>query len=260
VSGRLAGLRILVTGGGSGIGRAVVERYLEDGATVTVLERSQESASSLQCEALQNLQVLIGDATNPDSVSSAIRKAADVDGRLDNLTCCVGVFDYYTRVCDLSIEELESAADEVWRVNVLSHLQATNMAYPNLRQGRGSITLTLSESAFHAVGGGARYGSSKWALRGGVAHLASELAPEVRVNGVAPGGTGGTRFAGLQSLHQEQTADAVIGRDETIAGGALLGITPQPEDHAAAYSYLADPNDARIVTGIVVNTDGGRRS
>jgi hypothetical protein len=51
----------------------------------------------------------------------------------------------------------------------------------------------------------------------------------------------------------------VPGRDERIAQGTLLGVTPQPQDHAAAYSYLANPVDARIVTGVVINTDGGRR-
>ena len=103
------------------------------------------------------------------------------------------------------------------------------------------------------------YGSSKWALRGVVDHLAAELAPEIRVNGVAPGGTGGTRFAGLSSIGQTVTADQVEGRDERIAAHNLLGITAMPQDHSGAYRFLADPVDARLVTGVVIRTDGGRR-
>lgn len=86
-----------------------------------------------------------------------------------------------------------------------------------------------------------------------------ELAPEVRVNGVAPGGTTATRFGGLTTLGQTQTADQVEGRDDRIAAGTLLGVVPRPEDHAGAYLYLADPHTSRVTTGIVINTDGGRR-
>lgn len=260
MSGPLSGHHILVTGGGSGIGRAVAERYLSDGATVTVLERSPAHAAELSAAAGDApLTMIVGDATDPATLEEAVNAATNDDGGLDNLTCCVGVFDYYASVVDLPHDDLMRAAEEVWRLNVLSHLSAVNLAHPALRQAGGSITLTLSESAFHPVGGGVLYGSSKWALRGVVSHLATQLAPDVRVNGVAPGGTGGTRFAGLSSLQQTQRADTVEGRDERIAQGNLLGLTPQPADHAAAYSYLANRVDARIVTGVVINTDGGRR-
>src|SRR5690606_30391878 len=103
-------------------------------------------------------------------------------------------------------------------------------------------------------GGGVLYGSSKWALRGVVSHLARDLAPEVRVNAVAPGGTSATKLGGLTALGQDMTADRVAGRDERIRAGN----PPQAVTHAGAYVYLADPVAARIVTGVVVNTDGGR--
>jgi 2,3-dihydroxy-2,3-dihydrophenylpropionate dehydrogenase len=258
VTHSLQGERILLTGGGSGIGRAVALAYLEQGATVTVLERSADNAKALEAEAGPGLQVLVGDAADPEVLASAVADAEDRDG-LDNLTCCVGVFDYYASLGALTPAELESAADEVWRTNVLSTLLAVQAAASSLRRARGSVTLTLSESAFNPVGGGVLYGSSKWALRGVVSHLSSDLAPEVRVNGVAPGGTTGTRFGGLRSLAQEETADRVEGRDERIAAGTLLAVTPRPEDHAGAYVYLADRLRARVTTGVVINTDGGRR-
>ncbi len=255
---RLEGERILLTGGGSGIGRAVALAYVEHGATVTVLERSPDNAKALEVEAGPGLQVIVGDAADPEVLASAVAEAGDRNG-LDNLTCCVGVFDYYASLRTLTPAELESAADEIWRTNVLSTLIAVQAALSKLRQARGSVTLTLSESAFHPVGGGVLYGSSKWALRGVVSHLSADLAPDVRVNAVAPGGTTGTRFGGLHSLGQEQTADAVEGRDERIAAGTLLEVTPRPADHAGAYLYLADRLGARVTTGVVINTDGGRR-
>jgi 2,3-dihydroxy-2,3-dihydrophenylpropionate dehydrogenase len=201
---------------------------------------------------------VVGDATDAATVTEAVAAAGERAG-LDHLTCCVGVFDYYASVRELTAPKLMAAADEVWRANVLSTLLAVNVAYPQLRRRGGSVTLTLSESAFHPVGGGVLYGSSKWALRGVVAHLSRDLAPEVRVNAVAPGGTTATRFGGLGALQQRQTADAVDGRDDRIRAGNVLGVVPTPADHAPAYVYLADPVQARVVTGVVVNTDGGRR-
>jgi len=256
VSDRLAGHQILLIGGGAGIGRAVLAAYLDAGAAVTVLERSVESVADLESEGQPRLRVVHGDAGDP----LALHEAAEVaGGTLDNLTCCVGVFDHYASLKTLSPKELVVAADEIWRVNVLGTLQAVQIAHPALRDSRGSVTLTLSESAFHPVGGGVLYGSSKWALRGAVAHLAADLGPEVRVNAVAPGGTIGTKFGGLTSLNQSQTVDQVEGRDDRIAGGNMLEVTPTPEDHAGAYVYLADRTAARITTGVVINTDGGRR-
>lgn len=252
---RLEGQRILLAGGGSGIGRAVASAYAEHGAIVTVLERSPDNARELSGH---GIDVVVGDATNAGVLAGAVDRASGGFG-LDNLTCCVGVFDYYVSLRSMTPAQLTVAADEIYRVNVLSTLMAIQAGLPALQQVRGSVTLTLSESAFHPVGGGVLYGSSKWALRGVVSHLAADLAPEVRVNAVAPGGTTGTRFGGLTALGQTQTADQIEGRDERIASGTLLDVTPRPEDHAGAYVYLADRVAARVTTGVVINTDAGRR-
>lgn len=256
---RLDGQRILLTGGGSGIGRAVALAYVEHGANVTVLERAPENARELAAVGGPQLDVVVGDASDPDSLAEAVTRASGPDG-LDNLTACVGVFDYYASLRTLTAPELVAAADEVYRLNVTTVLLAVHAGLSALQQARGSVTVTLSESAFHPVGGGVLYGSSKWALRGVVSHLAADLAPEVRINAVAAGGTTGTRFGGLSALDQTQTADRVDGRDERIAAGTLLGVTPRAEDHAGAYVYLADRVGARIVTGAVINTDGGRKA
>lgn len=257
-SGSFAGRRMLVTGGGSGIGRGVVEAYVAAGATVTVLERSHANIERLRNEHPKSVSAIEGDATDAAALGEAVQDAIRGGSGLDNLTCCVGVFDYYASLRDLSIEQLTNAADEIWRTNVLSSLLAIKIALSDLIKVNGSITLTLSEAGFHAKGGGVLYGSSKWALRGIVSHLAKDLSPDVRVNGVAPGGTTQTKLGGLNSLAQIQTADAVEGRDEKIEQGNLLQVVATPADHAGAYLYLADSNASRIVTGTILNTDGGR--
>ena len=169
------------------------------------------------------------------------------------------MFDHYADLTELDPRQLQVAAEEVWRVNVLSTLQAVQAATPALRSSSGSITLTLSESAFHPVGGGVLYGTSKWALRGAVQHLSARLAPTIRVNAVAPGGTSGTKFSGLRSLGTAANSVADRSdRDARIAAGTLLGLTPSPESHAGAYVFLADRQASGVVTGQVINTDGGR--
>ncbi|GHF32713.1 NAD(P)-dependent dehydrogenase (short-subunit alcohol dehydrogenase family) [Amycolatopsis bartoniae] len=256
----LDGLSILVSGGGSGIGRAATLAYLGAGARVTVVERSPAHAAALRTDAAAlPLTVVEGDATSSEVLAEAVRTAVRTGGRLDRLTCCVGVFDHYASIRDLPVADLVAAAQEIWHSNVVSALAAVRTAWPELERARGSAILTLSESAFHPVGGGVLYGSSKWALRGVVQHLAVDLAPAVRVNGVAPGGTSGTKFSGLSALGgAESTVDARGGRSARIAATTLLQTTATPEDHAGAFLYLADPVAARVVTGVVINTDGGR--
>lgn len=238
----------LVTGGGSGIGRAVALAYRADGARVTVLDRAAPPGGLPD-----DVTVVTGDVTDLAAMRHAVRVASGDDGRLDLLTACAGVFDYYARVTELDPEELHRSFREIYEVNVFGALLAVREAAPALRRARGAVTLTLSTAAYQRGGGGALYASSKAALRGLVTHLAAELAPEVRVNGVAPGGTGGTRLGGLAALGQNQTADTVTGRDERIRANTLLGVLPMPEDHAHAYRYLAH---ARAVTGTVIRSDG----
>lgn len=256
MSARLAGRSIVVTGGGSGIGRGVVDAYVAEGARVTVLERAPDHAERLRRDLGAAVEVVCGDATDARAIEQAL--AAAGGDRLDHLTCCVGVFDYYASLRELDPDRLVAAGTEIWQTNVLSALLAINLAYPGLRAASGSVTLTSSGSAFYPEGGGVLYGSSKWALRGVVSHLARDLAPEVRVNAVAPGGTSATKLGGLTALGQDMTADRVAGRDERVRAGNLLQAVAHPGDHAGAYVYLADPVAARIVTGVVVNTDGGR--
>lgn len=256
--GRLQGLSALVTGGGSGIGRSVVDAYIAAGASVTVIERDPERVEQLAAAHHRGVTVRQGDAGDPGVLARAVEDARRSAGRLDHLACCVGVFDYYATLRELEPEALIAAAAEIWAANVTSALVAVDVAYRELARVRGSVTLTLSGAAFHAEGGGVLYGATKWALRGVVAHLAADLAPTVRINGVAPGGTTATRLGGLRALGQRQTADQVAARDERIREGNLLGVLPTPSDHAASYVHLADPIGARVITGVVINTDGGR--
>ncbi|MBA3524158.1 MAG: 3-(cis-5,6-dihydroxycyclohexa-1,3-dien-1-yl)propanoate dehydrogenase [Geodermatophilaceae bacterium] len=257
MTGWLEGRRALVVGAGSGIGRAVVNAFLAEGARVAVLERDQAKSDALVDE-LTGVPVTVGDATTRAANDAAVAAAVAAFGGLDVLVNCVGVFDFYRSIVDLDADVLDTAFDEMFRTNVLSHLQSVKAALPHLQaSGHGVVLLTESTSAYFPGRGGVLYLSSKFAVRGLVTALAHDLAPEVRVNGVAPGGTLGTDLRGLPSLGTDRRSlgDAP-GRAEELAARVPLQVALAPADHAWSYVFLASER-SRGITGGTVHPDGG---
>jgi NAD(P)-dependent dehydrogenase (short-subunit alcohol dehydrogenase family) len=256
VSGWLEGRRALVVGAGSGIGRAVVDAYLWEGARVAVLERDEVKCAAL-VEELPDVQVTVGDATTRAANDEAVGRAVETFGGLDILVNCVGVFDFYRGVRDLDADLIDDAFAEMFAVNVKSHLHSVKAALPALTESRGAIILTESTSAYYPGRGGVLYVPSKFAVRGLVTALAHELAPEVRVNGVAPGGTLNTDLRGLQSLGlRDDRLDDTPGREADLAARVPLRVALTGADHAWSYVFLASDR-ARGITGDVVHPDGG---
>src|SRR6202040_4167474 len=117
----------------------------------------------------------------------------------------------------LADEVLDAAFDEMFAVNVKSQLVSVRAALPELRASGGSVVLTVSTSGFYPGRGGILYVASKFAVRGCVIALAHEFAPQVRVNGVAPGGTLGTELTGPRSLGlADQMLGSTPGREEGL--------------------------------------------
>jgi NAD(P)-dependent dehydrogenase (short-subunit alcohol dehydrogenase family) len=257
MTGWLDGRRALVLGAGSGIGRAVAAAFRAEGAQVAVLEKDAAKCEALR-EELPGAPVVTGDATTRHDNEAAVRAALDAFGGLDALVNCVGIFDFYRGLGELDAGLIDKAFDEMFAVNVKSHLHAVKAALPALRaSGRGSVILTESTSAYYPGRGGVLYVASKFAVRGLVTTLAYELAPDIRVNGVAPGGTRGTDLRGLSSLGQDsRRLDDTPGREAELAGRVPLKVALAGEDHAWSYVFLASDR-ARGITGDVVHPDGG---
>jgi NAD(P)-dependent dehydrogenase (short-subunit alcohol dehydrogenase family) len=256
MSGWLDGKRALVVGAGSGIGRAVVDAFLFEGAQVAVLERDAGKCAAIR-EALPQVPVVTGDATTVAANEQAVAVAVEAFGGLDVLVNCVGVFDFYKGLSDVDADVLDKAFDEMYSVNVKSHLLSVKAALPALRESGGSVVLTESTSAYYPGRGGVLYVSSKFAVRGLVTTLAHELAPDIRVNGVAPGGTLNTDLRGLDSLGlNENRLDDTPNRAADLAARNPLGVALTGEDHAWSYVFLASDR-ARGITGGVVHPDGG---
>lgn len=256
--GLMDGKGCVVTGGASGIGRAVTERFISEGAVVGVLDVSPWDDGDLGTADVAPSALVRGDVRHPASHDEIVAEVLSRAGKLDVLVCCAGRFDFQSPVVTMAPNDLAAAFDEVFSVNVLGSLLAVRAAAAELERVRGAVVLTSSSSAFYAEGAGALYGSSKWAVRGLVAHLARELAPDVRVNGVAPGGTARTRLKGLSNLGQHHTVEDIPGRETRLARGNLLARALVPEDHSGAYLYLACEALSTGVTGTTVRSDGGR--
>ena len=254
--GWLDGKRALVIGAGSGIGRAVLAAFREEGAQVAALELDKIKAERVAVE-LPECVVSQGDATAMADARAAVRTAAEAFGGLDVLVNCVGIFDFYRGLTDIPEDQLDAAFDEMFAVNVKSQLVTVQAALPELRRAGGSVVLTVSTSGFYPGRGGILYVASKFAVRGCVIALAHELAPDVRVNGVAPGGTLGTELTGPHSLGLAgQILGTTAGREEDLRRRTPLQVALSGEDHAGSYVFLASDR-ARGITGTVVHSDGG---
>ncbi|MGH3971092.1 MAG: 3-(cis-5,6-dihydroxycyclohexa-1,3-dien-1-yl)propanoate dehydrogenase [Mycobacterium sp.] len=257
MTGWLDGKRALVVGAGSGIGRAVVDAFRAEGARVAVLERDRGKCETLRHE-LPEVPVVEGDATARQANERAVTAAVDAFGGLDTLVNCVGIFDFYKGITDIDADELSKAFDEMFRTNVLSHLQSVKAAVPALRaQAGASIVLTESASSFYTGRGGVLYVSSKFAVRGLVTTLAYELAPHIRVNGVAPGGTLNTDLRGLKSLSLNNVRlNDTPNRARDLAARTPLNVALSAEDHAWSFVFLASDR-SRGITASTTHSDGG---
>jgi len=248
----LAGRVTLVTGGGSGIGRAVVDRFLAEGASVVAMEKRPANADALRALNDPHLVVVEGDVTSYDDNARAVNAATDTFGRLDAFIGNVGIWDFSRALVDLTPEELESGFHDMFSVNVLGYLLGARAAAEALRNSRGTIVLTLSNASFYPQGGGVLYTASKHAGLGVVRQLAYEFAPEVRVNGVAPGGAN-THLTGPRSLGLDHRTIEDIPLQAYQRKYSALEYAIEPADYAGAYVLLASASDALTVTGTVID-------
>ena len=260
MTGALEGRRALIVGAGSGIGRAVALAFAGDGARVAALDIDPPKCAALEAAIRDRGTtpiVVTGDATSWADTQRVVDGAVESFGGIDVLVNCVGLFDFYLGLGDLNQEQIDDGFDEAFRVNVKSQLVSVKASLPHLRAAKGSIILTVSTSGFMPGRGGVLYVGSKFAVRGIVESLAYELAPDVRVNGVAPGGTLGTDLRGLATLGQAATRlDDSLERASQLRARTPLRTALTAEDHAASYAFLAS-DAAKGMTGRFLHPDGG---
>ena len=254
---KMSGQTALITGAASGIGKAVAIRLVEEGANVVALDRNADALADLSDHLGDRCSVLAGDCTEAAICEAGVELAQEKFGKLDTTIANAGVYDWYKRIDRMKMEDVEAAFEELFRINVLSTLLLARASADALRKSTGSLIVTCSNASFRAGGGGTLYTASKFALRGIVYQLAYEWAPQIRVNGVAPGGTV-TGLSGLDTLESaSRRLDSEQRTVEMVAKASPLARAAEAEDHAGCYVLLASPRDGVNLNGTILVSDGG---
>ncbi|MFD4603820.1 3-(cis-5,6-dihydroxycyclohexa-1,3-dien-1-yl)propanoate dehydrogenase [Streptomyces sp. NPDC058464] len=251
--GRLDDLSVVVTGAGSGLGRAIVDRFTAEGASVVALDRSEKKLEELKAAHSDSVITVAGDVTRYADNLRACQAAVDRRGRLDTFVGNAGLWDFARSLPDTGPDELAAGFDELFAVNVKGYLLGAKAAWPALRETRGSLVFTLSNASFYPRHGGPLYVAAKHAGVGLVKQLAYELAPEVRVNAVAPGGMA-TDLRGPESMGLAATSlREATSIGESLRHSTALHLDIRPEDYVGAYVLLAAREESRTMTGAVID-------
>lgn len=249
---RLHGRVVLVTGAAAGIGRAVVTRFLAEGARVVACDRSARGLELLQYDTSGEVLVVQGDVTDFAHHEHAVSEARRAFGRVDVVVANAGVFDGNVSVLEDDDVDLSALFDEVFRTNVGGYIFAARAAAGELRLTGGSLVMTASIAGLSAGFGGPLYVSAKHAVIGLMRRLAVDFAPDVRVNAVAPGyvETGLSNAEGMGG-------GSSLAAPEQVRQRVPLQATPRPDQVTGPYVLLAS-DEGRFMTGSVLTIDGGQ--
>ncbi|MBD7939436.1 MULTISPECIES: 3-(cis-5,6-dihydroxycyclohexa-1,3-dien-1-yl)propanoate dehydrogenase [Cytobacillus] len=264
---KLANEVAFITGGASGVGRAIVERFVSEGAKVAVFDKSVDRLKELEQTFGDDVIGIVGDVRQLSELKTAVNQCSEHFGKIDTLIANVGIWDYNMALVDLPEDKIDQAFDELFHVNVKGYLLAAKACLPQLVETRGNMIFTVSNAGFYTNGGGPLYTATKHAVVGLVRQLAFEVAPYIRVNGIAIGGAM-TDLRGPASLEMDSRSvtsmykewyedDDLEAGKENIAAASPVGRILQGEDYAGSYVFFASRDDNVPATGTVLNFDGG---
>ncbi|MED3564051.1 SDR family NAD(P)-dependent oxidoreductase [Bacillus xiapuensis] len=246
---------VLITGGASGIGEAVTRRFIQEGAKVGIIGRSKEKLAKMKEEFGENIVTYQGDVSKYEDNEQAVQATVEQYGKLDVFIANAGVFDGFAKFADVTPEALSEAYDYLLDINLKGSFFGAKAALEELQKTNGNIIFSVSGASFYPDGGGVWYTASKHAQVGLMRQLAFELAPNIRVNAVAPGGTL-TELSVIPPLHPFVKIVDNETKASSIKKRNPLQLAQMPEDHVGAYVLLAS-DQARAITGEVISSDGG---
>jgi NAD(P)-dependent dehydrogenase (short-subunit alcohol dehydrogenase family) len=232
--------RVLITGGASGIGAATAARFLEEGASVAILDRDQQ-ACSRATQQHPKLRAVIADVADHASVQRAFAQLERDLGGLDVVINNAGISIRH-RFLDITPDEWA----RVLAVNLTGAFYVAQAAARLMMHGAGGVILnTASTNGIMGYPYYADYNASKAGLIELTRSMALELAPKVRVNAVAPGYV-------LTPMQRAEYTDAML---EEVNNKIPLRRHAQPEEVAALFAFLAS-DDAAYLNGHVYIIDG----
>ncbi|RZI97848.1 MAG: SDR family oxidoreductase [Haliea sp.] len=243
---KLKGMVALITGGDSGIGRAVAVLFAREGADVAIVylsshEDAQETKAHVEKEGRECL-LIAGDVKDPKFCRQAVDRTVKQFDRLDILVNNAAFQLHAESIEDISDERL----DETLRTNVFGYFYMARAAVAHLKRG-GSIINTGSVTGLRGSGQLLDYSATKGAIHAFTMALASNLMDKgIRVNAIAPGPV----WTPLNPA--DQTAEKIVdfGKDTDMKRPA------QPEELSPAYVFLASPACSSYITGIVLPVTG----
>ena len=237
----LRGLRALVTGGGSGIGKAIADGMKSAGATVVVCDVNDSTKPDYVC-----------DVANSNDVSSMFSRISTDLGGLDILVNNVGVPGPTARVDEMDPE----AYDECVRVNLGGTFRCAHAAVPMLIESKGSMVNISTSAGIYGYPLRSPYVAAKWGIIGLTKSWAMELGEfGVRVNAICPGSVSGPRMDGVIARESAATGIPAEELRQGYANQVSLRTFVEASDIAASVVFLCSPA-ARFITGQVLPVDG----
>ncbi|MFF2073951.1 SDR family NAD(P)-dependent oxidoreductase [Kitasatospora sp. NPDC058162] len=248
-AGRLAGRSCVVTGAASGIGRAVAERFVREGASVVATDLDAEGLGRLAERFPAAVSTVVGDVSVDADARRMVGAAVERHGRIDVLVANAGVIPLMD-ITEAGAEDWDRVMAVDGRGMFLTCKYAIEAMLAQERPG-GSIVCLSSISGEAGQRGQAVYGPAKFVASGLTKHLAVEWADRgIRVNAVAPGTIGTERVA---RLRDEPGGTEYLEAIEKLHPMGRLG---DPAEVAAAVLFLAS-DEASFITGAVLPVDGG---
>lgn len=241
---RFEGKVALITGAGSGMGRAITRRLVDEGGAVLAIDVNAETVAETAALAGGKTTARQADVSDPDVCAEAVSACIEEFGRLDVLGNVAGIYRA-AHTPDMSLDEYR----RVMGVNLDGPFFLCQAAIPYLLESGGNIVNIASNSGIQGVPYSAAYSASKGAIIQLTRSLAVEyIKTSLRVNAIAPAGTN-TNIAATTSFPSD------IDPDLGVRMAGLRGLA-EPGEIAALFAYLAS-GEARSVTGAVYTIDNG---
>jgi NAD(P)-dependent dehydrogenase (short-subunit alcohol dehydrogenase family) len=245
---------VLITGGASGIGAAMAERFAKEGAWVVIADIEQERGEETSARLGNHVSFFQTDVSGETSFCSMIASAHQRFGRIDALINNAGISGPGGSIADISVEDFDRTMAVLLRGTFLGMKHVA----PVMKQRGSGVIINIASVAGLIAGNGLHLYS---AAKAGIIHLTRSVALElaefgIRVNCICPGAIATPLFGKTAGLTTDESERSLPALKDLLKGMQPLGQVGLPEDIANAALWLAS-SESRFVTGQIIAVDGG---